>query len=171
MNVRKLICPLVDAREIRLPIDWLLTNGCNPKLGRGRTRLGTVGHPPTGRAAPRLRRRRKRGSGAWLYRGRLANLCRLLVAEVHIRPGRLGCQSSTCYGSNCESPGPNESPKPHGLHSSRLERSKMSAYSVPIEKLALTGSFRATDRLRGKPYVERMGREISIPRSPLRALG
>lgn len=112
---------------------------------------------------------------AWFRRlalpGRLANLCRLLVAEVHIRPGRLGCQSSTCYGSNCESPGPNESPKPHGLHSSRLERSKMSAYSVPIEKLALTGSFRASDRLRGKPYVERMGREISIPRSPLRALG
>ncbi len=127
--------------------------------------LGTVGHPPTGRVAPRLRSRRRRGPGAWLYRGRLVDLCRVVVAEVHILLRRLGRQSSTGYGSDCESPGPDESPKIHGSHPSRLEFTRA---HIPFQsRRLLTGApFGASDRLRGKPYIERMWREISIPRSP-----
>src|SRR5882672_3173532 len=93
--------PLIDAREIRLPIRWLsLANGCHPKLRRRSSRLATVCHAPTGRVTPRLR-------------GRLADLCRLLVTEIHIPLGGLGPPGSACKGSDCENAGPNESPEFH----------------------------------------------------------
>ena len=111
----RLFRPLTDAREISLPVGWLsLANGRHPELRRRSSRLATVCDAPTGRVGPRLRGRRRRGPGSWLDRGCLADLCRLLVAQVHICLGRRGRPSSACERSDYENTCP-ESPTFHGV--------------------------------------------------------
>src|SRR6266481_7002905 len=129
---------------------------------------GTVGHPPTGRVAPRLRSRRRRGPGAWLYRGRLADLCRLTVAEVHSALGRLGRESSTGYGSDCESPGPDESPKLHGSLLSIRECYRRRANFVPNREVMLDGVFRGPLADGRQTFTENDCRRYAFPPRVLR---
>jgi hypothetical protein len=65
----RLFRPLVDAREICLPIALVsLANGCHPECGRRSARLTTVRYAPPSRIAARLRAtcaRRRLSTRSW----------------------------------------------------------------------------------------------------------
>ena len=99
-----------------------------------RSRLATVRWPARRRRGYGLPRR----SGAWLHRSRLADLCCLLVTEIHIPLGWRGRPGSTGESSDCENACRKESPAFHGsLLSQRSNRATRveAASSVPIETL------------------------------------
>src|SRR6185436_9007332 len=148
---RRLFCALVDTCEIRLPIRWLsLAPGCHSKLRRRSSGLSTVSHPPTGRVAPRLRRRRRGSPGAWRYRSRLADLGRLLVTEVHIPLTWLDGPNSTDKGSDCENAYSDDSPGFHGSLLSFRESYRTNRIICSNRKGMLDGPFVGPGGVRGK---------------------